>query len=567
MEAESEVIFLDEELSEQAKVALRSHLVRSRDAELDAEEEFGEVSAELDEQQQIDQSEQSWAELSMSRPKTSAGVVPPPAQSSASSSSFLSSNFTPPSAAPAAATPAVVKVASIDSLPETALPSQTDLLVKNTEGLLGSNQAPVPVVPLGSVEQPRSTGNRLGEAVNEQPVPAKHVMTQDSGTGLSKMNDTGVKDVVPASASCAGITTRTMVSAFCRVLRLSLLSTWGDASYVGLCGLEVLVGPNFAPAKIGAHQLRAQPKDLSEIGCYDDPRVLGNLVNGVNNTADDTVMWIIPFTQGSEHFLEVDLLELCDVVGIRVWNYNKASEQVLRGCRQLAISGDGKHLCQCLLRMGPGTDGVCFGQTILFSELADIQQGSHPHYAPPSRLRPGQQREARLTTYLSPAIRQDFETPLNPTGLLWKFTFFDNWNDGYYVGLDALEFFDSAGRLIDMAAVGAQVQAVPYSVQDLAGNNHDTSSNPPHLLYHDDPRTPSQLFSRQSNHPDACWLAPLARCMTPAERAVCVRRALRDSTAAGKSTAGGSSDPVPSLPLNNVLYVMFQHPVTVSAIR
>ncbi len=554
------MIFLDEDLSGDAKAALRSHLVRSRDADLD-EEEFGEVSAELDEQQQMDQLEQSWAELSMSRPKTSAGVVPPPAQSASSASSFSTSTFIPPTAATAPAIETDSASLQLSASSDVRLESKLDL-----------NAAPVSVKPFVAYEHARVVERQPSEVVNEPPAASAEYATahqaEKGRTGLSKMNDTSVP---PASSSSMSATTRTMVSALCRVLRLSLLSTWGDASYVGLCGLEVLVGPNFAPAKIGTHQLRAQPKDLSEIGCYDDPRVLGNVVNGINNTADDTVMWIVPFTQGSEHFLEVDLLGLCDVVGVRVWNYNKSSEQVLRGCRQLAISGDGKHLCQCLLRMGPGTDGVCFGQTILFSELADIQQGSHSHYAPPSRLRPGQQREARLTTYLSPAVRQDFETPLNPTGLLWKFTFFDNWNDGYYIGLDALEFFDLAGRMIDMSAVGAQVQAVPYSVQDLAGNDNNNSQH----HHHDDPRTPSQLFSRMSQHPDACWLAPLARCMTPAERAVCVRRALHDNTAStsgrsasvGKTAGAPSADPVPSLPLNNVLYVMFHHPVTVSAIR
>lgn len=528
-DTESQVIFLDSALSSDEQAALRSHLVRREryEGELE-EEEFGEASGDAD------QLEQSWAEMSVSRPKTSAGVaaglVPPPAQS----------------LPPAASQPHPVEMEVSRSVPLSSPPRQSMLsssaafvapsqsnIQDDVEALINANY---PKKPLVSSES-RNDANRTA-AAHTQPTIAKEV---------------------PCSSSTGQSSTRNMVSAPCKVLRLDLESTWGDASYVGLSGLEVLVGPSFAPLRIGAHQLRAHPKDLSDIGCYDDPRVLANLVNGINNTADDTLMWIIPFTKGSEHYIEIDLLKVCDVVGIRVWNYNKSTEQVLRGCRQVSISADGRPLCQCLLRMGPGSDGVVFGQTILFSDMADILQGSaSSQHAPPSRLRPGQHRETRLTTYLTPAVRQDFETPLNPTGLLWKFTFFDNWNDGYYIGLDALEFFDAAGRLIDTAALGAQVQATPYSVQDLAATQGSAALS--------DPRIPSQLLSRpavRAESPEACWLAPLARCMTPAEKAASAHRALQGAATKGSPT----SDSAPSFPLNNVLYVLFQHPVTVSAIR
>lgn len=544
-------MFLDSSLSESDKAELRSHLTKreryggagAEGAEED-DEELGEASGDGD----LDALEQSWAELSVARPSTSTGVVPPPAQSagpvedphsaskgepeqrvsSAASAHYLTAAFSSYAAVSADPTPSVS--AGVISNPATAAVDRVEI---RTDAGHGN--------PFSLAEQTRGSIDKLAPA--GEPRHALNVLPSGKNVTSSRM----------------------MVSASCKILRLDLQSTWGDASYIGLCGLEVLVGSDFAPARIGIHQLRAQPKDLTEIGCYDDPRVLSNLLNGVNNTADDTAMWIIPFTSGSEHFIEIDLLKVTDVVGIRVWNYNKSTEQVLRGCRQLAISADGRPLCQCILRMGPGSDGVSFGQTILFCEVADIMQGVHPQYAPHSRLRPGQQKETRLTSYMSPAIRQDFETPLSPTGLLWKFTFFDNWNDGYYIGLDAVEFFDPAGRLIDAAALGTQIQAVPYSVGDLA------PPPPPHQhqqQQQEDLRVPSQLFQKtRSGRPQDCWLAPLSRCMTPAERAACVRRVLRDR-AATNSPAG---DPLGSsgsfFPLNNVLYVLFQHPVAVSAIK
>lgn len=546
-------MFLDASLTEDDKAELRTHLAKreryggggergdGRYEEEDEEEELGEASGDGD----LDALEQSWAELSVARPRTSTGVVPPPAQSQSAASE--GSSFTLGSGGSTGERDVPV-VSALNVAP--AFSSYAAIAADPTTSLA---VVPIPAASINSAELHYSSSRVTQNSVQEQAHNSLEELHKGDTLLASAKN-------VPSS--------RMMVSAPCKVLRLDLQSTWGDASYIGLCGLEVLTGSDFAPARIGIHQLRAQPKDLTEIGCYDDPRVLANLLNGANNTADDTAMWIIPFTSGSEHFIEIDLLKVTDVVGLRIWNYNKATEQVLRGCRQLAVSADGRPLCQCILRMGPGSDGVSFAQTILFCEVADIMQGVHPQYAPHSRYRPGQQKETRLTSYMSPAIRQDFETPLNPTGLLWKFTFFDNWNDGYYIGLDAVEFFDSAGKLIDAAALGAQIQAVPYSVDDLTPPSQQ-QQYPSAAKQQEDLRVPSQLFQRpRGGRPHDCWLAPLSRCMTPTERAACVRRALKDIPAkkgAASDAALGSAGS--ALPLNNVLYVLFQHPVAVSAIR
>jgi hypothetical protein len=74
----------------------------------------------------------------------------------------------------------------------------------------------------------------------------------------------------------------------CKTIRLHINTTWGDAHYAGLCGIQLLVGMTCVPVALDAHWLSADPADLSSIGCYDDPRVLKNLVNGINCTADGT---------------------------------------------------------------------------------------------------------------------------------------------------------------------------------------------------------------------------------------------------------------------------------------
>ncbi len=496
-EAESQVIFLASGLSASEREGLLRHVVRARRVEgVEEEAELGEASGELD-------LEQSWAEMSTSRPKTSSGV-PPPALGGSVAHSELHHVPTP------------VTSHSIDL---EAAPAGRDVSGRSIRDVERDFASPVAAVGPAAV------------------VPAAVSSKPQSTVGAS----------APTAHSSSAATTNGKLTALisCRVLRVSIESTWGDPSYVGLCGVELLVGPAHTPLKVTAQQLTAKPKDLSDVGCFDDPRVLTNLINGLNNTADDTKMWLIPFTKGAEHYLQVDLGRPQEVSGIRFWNYNKASEHVLRGCRQVSISADGKTLFRCLLRQGPGCDGVRFQQDVLFGDLLDIFGGNRGAFSAPSSLHANR---VRPTSYITPAIRQDCETPLLPTGMLWRFTLLDNYNDQYFVGLDAIEFFDAEGRLIDAAGLGAHVQAVPFSVQDVQ----------PAIS---DPRQPAQLIAGASRALGCGWLAPLSRCMAPLERAACVHRLH------GQQQAQYSATTAFSFPVNNVVMIMFPQPVTVSAIK
>lgn len=113
------------------------------------------------------------------------------------------------------------------------------------------------------------------------------------------------------------VQSRQRVTATCRRVRLELHSTWGDPSYIGLCGVEVLLGSELSVADIQISGLDASPRDLSSVGCFDDPRQLKNVVSGVNDTARDEHMWLVPFTPKATHFLELDLKERREVAGLR----------------------------------------------------------------------------------------------------------------------------------------------------------------------------------------------------------------------------------------------------------
>ena len=54
----------------------------------------------------------------------------------------------------------------------------------------------------------------------------------------------------------------------------------------------------------------------------------------------DEHMWLIPFTDGQDHLLTVDLGKCSPLIGLRVWNYNKSTDDSFRGVRNVTALND-----------------------------------------------------------------------------------------------------------------------------------------------------------------------------------------------------------------------------------
>ena len=374
-----------------------------------------------------------------------------------------------------------------------------------------------------------------------------------------------------------------------KVVGLLLESTWGDKSYVGLTGIEVLLGVGCVTATdLNPKEcISAEPWDLSAIGCFDDYRTPYNLLNGVNDCTDDHNMWLIPYTRKGRHSLNIDLGSQCKIAGVKVWNYNKCLEDTLRGAQKVAVVVDGAIVGRTLLRPGPGCDGVEFGQVVLFRDLlrprkekvfSSVEPTASEALSANTSAAGHQQQQLSYIRYITPAIRQDYEVPLLPSGMMLKFVFYSNWGDFYYIGLDAIEIYDENGVKINVAERG-MITAVPHSLRDLEVSARD--SRVPDNLVNDVSRDPSGTNS---------WLAPLAPCMTRQERAESVLRVMRrqrgydsvkrryekvrtvptgyHATERGynMSPAADDDDPLQLFPENS-LFVMFHEPVSIAFIR
>ena len=348
----------------------------------------------------------------------------------------------------------------------------------------------------------------------------------------------------------------------CSGINIEIESAWDPgADYVGLMGLQVLTASG--PAYVSSHNIRAEC-DGDSADFSSDSRVPSHLVDGINECTDDSHAWLAAFIRETPPRLCLQLSAVEQVLGLRIWNYNKADppESILRGVKSIKITvcndaGLKLSIGRAILRPGPGCDCVSFAQTLF---LQDVKQGLHCGPVLKNSPLASLGANGTIPRYIPPAINQDYEAPSLPCGALWKIVISENWNDGYFVGLDGLEIFDHTGsRVVPFAKEGSveefHVLAVPSSINDL------------HSGAPTDPRTPNRLFFRDDHDRPGSpehqpWLAPLAQCMTSEERHAAFVKHFRKShgTAGQPGRMAVSTD-------SNVIFLLFQRPIALSAIR
>lgn len=245
----------------------------------------------------------------------------------------------------------------------------------------------------------------------------------------------------------------------------------------------------------------------------------------------------------------------------RVWNYNKGDENVFRGVKDINISINDNYCYSGILRRGPGIDGINYSQDIRFTHLrtlnsSELSSNNQPLRAYLQTVNYCRQR-SKAVAYIRPQLKQCYETVSYPCGMLYHFTFFDNWDDRYYVGLDSIEMFDIEGNVIDISQSGGLISAVPHSLRDIIVDGEAAK------ILSSDPRIPEQLFCGGNATEASSWLAPLANCMSADEKIRSLQRYHHQSAIVGQAR----DDLLSNFPENNILTVCFPYPVAISMIR
>ncbi|XP_066432236.1 katanin-interacting protein isoform X2 [Eleutherodactylus coqui] len=158
-------------------------------------------------------------------------------------------------------------------------------------------------------------------------------------------------------------------------LCIKITSTWGDRHYVGLNGIEIF---SYTGSPVQIARIEAEPPNINILPAYGtDPRVVTNLIDGVNKTQDDMHVWLAPFTPGKIHFIYLDFTSPCKVAMIRIWNYNKSRIHSFRGVKDIEILLDHSIIFKGEIAKASGTlsgSAEQFGDTILFTTDDDILQ-------------------------------------------------------------------------------------------------------------------------------------------------------------------------------------------------
>lgn len=98
---------------------------------------------------------------------------------------------------------------------------------------------------------------------------------------------------------------------------INIKTTWGDRHYVGLNGIEVFTDTGEIAA---VSKIWAEPADINVLAEYcKDPRVVSNLLDGINRTRDDTHMWLAPYNKGAKHQVFVTFEKPVTVAMLRIW--------------------------------------------------------------------------------------------------------------------------------------------------------------------------------------------------------------------------------------------------------
>uniref|UniRef100_A0A8B9FKS7 KIAA0556 n=1 Tax=Amazona collaria TaxID=241587 RepID=A0A8B9FKS7_9PSIT len=265
-------------------------------------------------------------------------------------------------------------------------------------------------------------------------------------------------------------------------LVIDIQTTWGDRHYVGLNGIEVFSSKG-EPVQIS--KITAEPPDINILPAYgNDPRIITNLIDGVNRTQDDMHLWLAPFTPGKPHFIFIDFVDSCQVAMIRIWNYNKSRIHSFRGVKDIIMVLDEQCIFKGEIAKASGALSGApehFGDTILFTTDDDILEAIYCY----DETYDGEMENASSLRYEeelkrpTTADREGDERPFtqpyavvipscsvlssSPGGLQLNFTM--TWGDSHYLGLTGLEVIGKNGHALKIST--EQVSASPQDLNDL----------------------------------------------------------------------------------------------------
>ncbi|XP_074094941.1 katanin-interacting protein-like [Cotesia typhae] len=248
-------------------------------------------------------------------------------------------------------------------------------------------------------------------------------------------------------------------------LTIDIISTWGDKNYVGLNGIEIFSSTGQAPiiTKIwnDCDGSCTENKDKKS-------NTINNLINGVYRTKNDLDMWLIPFTAGNHHCINIAFSEITKIALIRIWNYNKSRIHSYQGAKHVVIKLDDVIIFDGEIARSSGDitgDINSFGDTILFTtdeEILELISDNDRNFDNGEDNSPEEIEINRPITGSTDKINElhisQSDEQLNLTGSSdkdisiackqIKLFLLSNWNSNDMIGLNGIEIINDQGAII-----------------------------------------------------------------------------------------------------------------------
>ncbi|KAK0168840.1 hypothetical protein PV327_002606 [Microctonus hyperodae] len=114
------------------------------------------------------------------------------------------------------------------------------------------------------------------------------------------------------------------------IYQIIIFSTWGDAYYVGLNGIE-LFDINGKQIELSKKNITAHPRSVNIItGIDNDIRTPDKLIDGINDSADGQHSWLAPILPGELNRIYIIFDYPTIVSMIKIWNYLKTPKRKVK---------------------------------------------------------------------------------------------------------------------------------------------------------------------------------------------------------------------------------------------
>ena len=212
-------------------------------------------------------------------------------------------------------------------------------------------------------------------------------------------------------------------------IKINILSNYGNKSFVGLTGLNLIDMHNKIIDIETALSILAYPKDLRTIyKNNNDNRIFENIFNGINNTIDENNMWLT--IMNPYPYIEICFEKPMTLSKIEIWNFNEALS-LDKGTKEIEImfdSDENRKYC-IMLWKGLGIDYFDYFQTIFVEKLPEITNKTiHLKYN---------------------HLKFKYNTNYLPIGFVIKIIFIKNFGDKNIISLKNMEFFDENNKKLD----------------------------------------------------------------------------------------------------------------------